>query len=202
MWGSGCWPWIRHQHTQGCSLNSKLFPAACILTVSCRALGVAQVLFWKQRVKHFQSLFYKNKPVLPWYSVASGTPTLLPFLSLELQLLRTAASCSHGSCQCHTLLRVSPSKHRGRGLVPFCKCLLFSGSKLETAPRCLLVALPFLHREQVLGKSLRVHTLRRGVGPSLSLGWKSEPHEVASCLLVEPAGCHSAGWLSVGSVGS
>lgn len=49
--------------------------------------------------------------------------------------------------------------------MPFCECLLFPGSKLEIAQRCLLVALPFLHREQVLGKSLRVHTLRRGVRP-------------------------------------
>lgn len=43
-------------------------------TVSCQALGVARVLFWKQRVKHFQSLFYKNKPVLTWYSVAPNLP--------------------------------------------------------------------------------------------------------------------------------
>lgn len=75
MRGSVCFPWIRHQYTQGCSLDSKLSPlAVCIITVPCQALGVAQALFWKQGVKHFQSLFYKNKPVLPWYSVAPHLP--------------------------------------------------------------------------------------------------------------------------------
>lgn len=177
MWNSSCWPWIRHQHTQGCSLDSRLSPpAAYILTVSCRALGVAQVLFRKQRVKHFQSLFYKNKPVLPWYSVAPN----LPLCPCSRSLSRSSGCCTpqpdahtEAAGAAHSCERPQAST-RERGLVPFCECLLFPGSKLETARRCLLVALPFLHREQVLGKLLRVHTLRRGVCPSIPLPWMAK----------------------------
>lgn len=55
--------------------------------------------------------------------------------------------------------------------MPFCDCLFLPESKMETVQRYLMVALPFLHREQVLGKSLRIHTLRRNVHLSNSFPW-------------------------------
>lgn len=45
-----------------------------------------------------------------------------------------------------------PQASTGEGVGALLRMLLFPGSKLETAQRCLLVALPFLHGEQVLDK--------------------------------------------------
>lgn len=102
------------------------------LSVSSCTLGVAQVLFWKRRVKHFQFLFYKNKPLSFWYSVAPNLPLCL-CTSPWSSGCCVPQPAAHRGCWCCTLLQASPGKHQGSGLVPFCGCLLFPGCKLATA---------------------------------------------------------------------
>lgn len=97
----------------------------------------------------------------------------------------------------HTPARF-PSKQQEGFWCPFANA---SSSQLETAQRCLQGTLLFLLREQALGKSLIVHTLRK-MSFQLYPCIRKQAPQICFLLSVELSGCHPTSWLSAGSVGS
>lgn len=157
----------------------------------------------KQGVKHFQSLFYKNKPVLPWYSVAPHLPFCpIPILYLELWLLRGAASHSDGGCWCCTLLQglqASTRKEFGALLQMPPPPRIQVGNCPKMPPRHSAIF--------VQGASLRKVTysthFEKDVSPAVPFPCiKKQAPQICFLPSVELSGCHPASWLSAGSVGS
>lgn len=176
---------MRHQQTWGCSLNSPLSPATAPLP-PCHAGPVE-----KQSAQHFHSLFYKNKPVLPWYSMAPNLP-LHPCFCSSARSSHCSRRSSHGGCPCPRSRGV-PKQAPVKGLVPFCECSSSQDPSWKLPEDASWWPCRFCTGNKSWTKSLRVHTRcekgRLSVCLSLSR-WKSEPHEVAS-------------WpLSAGSAGS
>jgi len=146
---------------------------------------VAQVLFWKQRVKHFQPLFYKNKPVLPWYSVAPNLPLCPSSCSSPWSsgcCVPQPATCTEADGA--TCPGESLQASTGEGVGALLRTPPLPRIQAGNRPKMPPGGSAFSAQGASLGQVTQSTHLEKwcpSFRPSLSLGRKSERHEVASC---------------------